>query len=95
VGTPLTFQQLQDQFANQNRPVVTSWNWCGTGGHVPVAFGYTTAGGEQVWMLDPGYDDPQLISYSVWSHNPNGNGTCAPGDPVGHAFHSNEYDIQP
>ncbi len=92
-STPLSWQQLEEQIAVKNKPLSFAWNWCGGGAHVLVAFGYTTIGGNQVWVMDPLNPDPYLVPYAQWASNPNNNGTCATNDPVGHAFQGNEYDI--
>jgi CVNH domain len=91
--SPLSWSDLQAQFANQNEPIVFAWNWCGGGAHVPTAFGYTTAGGNQVWVMDPEASEPYLVTYDEWAANPNGNGTCTENDTVGHAFQVDQYDI--
>jgi hypothetical protein len=92
-ATALTWAQLQVQFATDNKPISFAWNWCGGGAHVLVAFGYTTAGGNQVWVMDPESAEPYLVSYDEWSTNPNNNGTCSAGDIYNHAFQGDEYDI--
>lgn len=93
-GTALTWTQLQSQFSTENKPIFFAWNWCGGGAHVLVAFGYTTAGANQVWVMDPESAEPYLVSYGEWSSNPNNNGGCSSNDPYDHAFQGNEYDIQ-
>jgi hypothetical protein len=93
-ATPLTWSQLQEQFATDNKPISFAWNWCGGGAHVLVAIGYTTVGGDQVWVMDPESAEPYLVSYAEWSTNPNGDGTCSTNDIYNHAFQADDYDLQ-
>ncbi len=53
-GTALSAAQLQEQIGVKNKPVAFSWGWTGGGGHMMVAVGYSTAGGQMfVSVNDP------------------------------------------
>lgn len=51
-GVPLTFAQIQAEI-RANRPVNFSWGWAGGGGHIMVAKGFSTDGGQWVIINDP------------------------------------------
>ena len=45
-----------------------AWNWCGTGSHVMVVFGYDSSS-QSVWVLNPEDADSELVTYDEWANN--------------------------
>jgi hypothetical protein len=93
----IPWEQLKEQIACKNSPVVFSWLWgetdyrppddtaCTQGGtgHMMVARGYTEGNGEQlVFVYDPGGTYTQSIPYSEYA-----------GNDVDHHHWNDYYDI--
>lgn len=66
-GTALTWEQLKDEIDGDKKPFCFSWGWTGGGGHLMVAYGYSTVAGvnyvavNNPWPPNVGTD--QVIPY--------------------------------
>jgi hypothetical protein len=67
--TALSWDELKT-LLNSSKPVMYAWAWHGGGGHMMVATGWATVGGENYVHINnpwpPGTGDQELISYQEW-----------------------------